>query len=246
MEMNGKVALVTGASRGIGAATARLLAERGAAVAIADLREEEGRKLADKLGDKAMFVRLDVTQETDWQSALETIAEKFGPVGILVNNAGIFTPRPIEDTSAEFFEQMYRVNQLGPFLGMRAVIPGMRKLGGGAIVNLSSVAGLIGAQGTIAYAATKWAVRGMSKVAAVELGKDGIRSVSVHPGVIDTPMNEEAVGREGIDAMSVHNAFRRAGSDIEVAELIAFLASDAASFITGGEYTVDGGSSAGR
>ncbi len=244
MDLGGKVALVTGASRGIGKEITREFCRCGARVILADLREAEGKALADELGDSAMFLPLDVTAPAQWERVVERTLGTYGKIDILVNNAGIFYLRSIEETTPEFFENMFRVNQLGPFLGMRAVVPALRANGGGVIVNLSSTAGLVGHAHSIAYGATKWAVRGMSRIAASELGKHGIRVLSVHPGVTDTPMNREALGPEMIEAAGTANLLSRPACAEEIAGFITFLVSDAGSFCTGAEYVIDGGATA--
>lgn len=243
MSFDGKVALITGASRGLGHAVARKIVAGGGRVVIADIREAEGVAVASELGEAALFVSLDVTSAEQWSRAVEAAVARFGGVDILINSAGIFFMRSIEETTPEMFEAMYRVNQLGPFLGMRTVLPVMRARGGGVMVNLSSTAGLRGFRDNIAYSASKWAVRGMSRSAAKELGEDRIRVLSVHPGITDTPMNQEQFGAEGIITAGKMNPLGRAGQPDEVADFIAFLASDAAGFCTGSEYVIDGGSS---
>lgn len=244
--LKGKVALVTGAARGIGAATAELFAAEGARVMVADLNETAGKALAASIANAA-FVRLDVSDEKSWQAAVKATVDQFGQLDVLVNNAGIYTTSPIEDTPTDIFVRIFQVNQLGPFLGMRTVIPAMKanKVMGGSIVNLSSTSGFKGNQNSVAYGGTKWAVRGMTKVAAVELGQYGIRVNSVHPGLIDTPMNQEQMGDAVIKSSGQATPMGREGSAKEVAQLILFLASDAASYCSGGEYAVDGAVSAG-
>src|SRR4051812_2894857 len=185
--LKGKIILISGGARGQGAAEARLCAAEGAKVVITDLLEAEGQQLARELGDAAVFVRHDVTQEADWAAAIAA-AQRLGGLHGLVNNAGIYQPRTLMETDAALFERHMRVNQLGCFLGMKAVVPLMEQSGGGAIVNISSVAGLRGSPGAIAYSATKWALRGMTKAAAIDLAPRGIRVNSVHPGPIDTDM----------------------------------------------------------
>lgn len=239
----GKVALITGGARGIGEAVARQLAAEGAIVVIGDLRAAEGEALARALPNVS-FVELDVSSEANWASVVESIVTRHGRLDILVASAGIYRTAPIEETSLALYEQIVRINQVGVFLGMQAVLPAMRERGG-SIVNVSSTSGLRGNQNSIAYGATKWAVRGMSKIAAVEFGCHGIRVNSVHPGLIDTPMNHEQIGVERLNAVGATVPLRRAGQAHEVAAVVCFLASDAAAYVTGAEYVVDGGSTAG-
>lgn len=238
--LQGKIALITGGARGMGAAEARLFVAEGARVVLTDLLDAEGGALAAELGDAARFLHHDVTSEPAWQAAVREAQDRFGGLDVLVNNAGIYQPSPLQDTSAELFERIYRVNQLGVFLGMQAAAPAMRARGGGSIVNISSIAGLRGFAGAVAYVGTKWAVRGMTKTAAGELAADRIRVNSVHPGLIDTPMiaaNTPEVNRSVVEATPL----KRAGTPEEVAKLVAFLASDDSSYITGAEVAIDGG-----
>ncbi|WP_030754526.1 glucose 1-dehydrogenase [Streptomyces griseus] len=239
-DLTGKVALVTGAARGIGAAQARLFAALGARVVLADVLEEEGRLVAGELGDTARFVRHDVTDEASWRAAVAA-AEAFGRLDVLVNNAAIYTTSPIEDEDPARLDALLRVNLAGPFLGIRAVVPAMRAAGGGSIVNMSSQAGLQGIWGHGGYGAAKWGLRGLTKTAAIELGPDGIRVNSVHPGAIATGMTAHL-------GTTAHPAapLGRVGEPEEVARLVAFLASDDSSYLTGAELAVDGGASAGR
>ncbi|QHE88796.1 glucose 1-dehydrogenase [Hydrogenophaga sp. BPS33] len=243
MGLRGKVALVTGAARGIGEAVARQMAQAGASVVVADVREALGLSLAAEL-ENALFVHLDVGDEVEWGRAVNQCQSRYGRIDVLVNSAGIFHTAPIADTSLALFERIVRVNQTGTFLGMRAVLPAMKERGG-SIVNISSTSGLRGNQNSVAYGASKWAVRGMSKVAAVEFGQYGIRVNSVHPGLIDTPMNHEEMGHDRIREVGASVPLARAGRAEEVASVVAFLASDAAAYVSGGEYTVDGAMSAG-
>lgn len=243
MELRGKVALVTGAARGIGEAVARQMAAAGASVVVADVREPQGLALAGELDD-SLFVNLDVGEEAAWARAVALAHSRFGRIDVLVNSAGIYRTAPIAETSLEMFERIVRVNQTGVFLGMRAVLPFM-KARGGSIVNISSTSGLRGNQNSVAYGASKWAVRGMSKIAAIEFGQFGIRVNSVHPGLIDTPMNHEEMGHDRIRETGVSVPLGRAGRADEVARVVTFLASDAAGYVSGGEYTVDGAMSAG-
>jgi len=238
--LEGKVALVTGGARGMGAATARLFVAEGARVVIADILDAAGEALARELGPVARWQHHDVAREEDWDAAVRAARASFGGLDVVVNNAGIYQPAPLDGCEVALFERTARVNQLGVFLGMRAAVPAMRARGGGAIVNISSIAGLRGFPGAVAYVGTKWAVRGMTKTAAVELAADRIRVNSVHPGLIDTPMI--AVNTpEANAAMVAATPLRRAGTAEEVARLVLFLASDEAAYITGAEVAIDGG-----
>lgn len=244
--LDGKVALISGAARGQGEAEARLLVERGAAVVLGDVLVDEGRAVASSLGERASFVPLDVTRAQDWAAIVAAGVERFGRLDVCVNNAGIVRAGMIESVSEDDYMEAVRVNQLGCFLGMQAVIPPLRAAGGGSIVNVSSIAGLQGVAGAVPYVAWKWAIRGMTKTAAIELGPAGIRVNSVHPGVIDTPMTS-GEQFDDVDRAAVFAGFPipRIGRAEEVAELVAFLASDASSYCTGAEFVVDGGYAAG-
>ena len=240
----GKVALITGGARGQGAAEARAFVAEGAQVMIADVLAAEGLALATELGPAAAFVLLDVTDEEQWAAAVDATTSHWGGLDVLVNNAGIFQIAALADTSVELFRRIVEVNQVGVFLGMRAVAPVMSAQQSGSIVNISSIAGLRGSPMAVAYSSTKWAVRGMTKAIARELAPFKVRVNSVHPGIIDTAMAEEfdRVGaRELIDQQIPWG--REATAD-EVAALVVFLASDESSYCTGGEYSVDGGMSA--
>ena len=247
VSLDGKVALITGAARGQGAAEARLFAARGARVVLTDVLEDEGRAVAAEIGDAARFVAHDVSTPDGWSAAVGTATGTFGGLDVLVNNAAVFTVTPIEDETLEGFERLLRTNLSGTFLGIKAALGPMRERGGGSIVNVSSLAGMTGYPGMAGYGSSKWGVRGLTKVAAVELGRHGIRVNSVHPGVIDTPM----IAGFGAPPAGVPGAYPaaplgRVGAPEEVAELVAFLASDAASYLSGAELTVDGGGLAGR
>jgi 3alpha(or 20beta)-hydroxysteroid dehydrogenase len=233
-----KVVIVSGGARGQGAAEARLLVAEGAKVVIGDVREEAGSKLAAELGKAAVFLRHDVTDEADWARAVKT-AEDLGGLHGLVNNAGVYTPRSLMQTDMALWDQHVRVNQLGPFLGMKAVVPAMERAGGGSIVNISSVAGLRGSPGAFVYSATKWALRGMTKSAAVYLAKRRIRVNSVHPGPIDTDMIAFRTPEEQQKWVETV-PMKRLGRAAEVAQLVLFLLSDEASYVSGAEVTVDG------
>lgn len=245
VDLSGKVVIVTGAARGQGEAEARLFAELGARVVLTDLLVEEGQRVADSIGPAARFVRHDVGNENDWRTVVDTAAAEFGGVDALINNAAICKVVPLAEQDTAGFEQMLRVNLIGAFLGMQAVTEPMKAVGGGSIVNISSQAGVQGLAGYTAYGASKWGLRGMSRVAAIELGPLGIRVNTVYPGMIDTPMIahlEVERGRGGHPGAPL----TRVGTPEEVAEVVAFLASDASSYITGADLTVDGGASAGR
>lgn len=243
--LNGKVALITGAARGMGAAAARIFVREGARVVIADLLEEEGLALAAELGPAARYQRLDVSREADWEAAVAA-AEAVGPLNVLVNNAAIIHAAAITDTSLADYQRVIGVNQVGTFLGIRAVVEPMKRAGGGSIVNISSIDGLQSKNGLIAYSASKWAVRGMTKTAAIELGRHGIRVNSIHPGGIDTVMgNPTAMPFEKVNEFYSHHALPRVGRPEEIANMALFLASDEASYCTGSEYPVDGGWNAG-
>lgn len=234
--MAGRVALVTGGSRGMGAATVRRLVAEGASVVIADLLDAEGEALAAELGERAIYRHLDVTDEAGWAEVAAAAKDAFGPVTALVNNAGIVLQMVIDETTADDFRKVLDVNVMGVFLGIKAIVPQMVEAGGGAIVNISSAAGIVGMPALSAYCASKWGVRGMTKAAALDLGHRGIRVNSIHPGAIRTPM---AAGIE--DEHLGHQAIARVGEPQEIASAVAFLVSDDAQDITGAELAVDGG-----
>jgi 3alpha(or 20beta)-hydroxysteroid dehydrogenase len=240
--LDGKVAIITGGARGQGAAEGRLFAAEGAHVVLADVLDDDGRAVADEIGDAARYVHLDVTDETQWQAAVEAAEAAFGPVTVLVNNAGILHFQTLDKTTLEDFDRVLRVNVHGVFLGMKAVTPSMIRAGGGSIVNISSTAGLQGLPHLGAYVASKWAVRGLTKTAAIDLGTRGIRVNSVHPGGIDTPM---IAGSSGDAPFYKRLPVPRMGSADEAARAVLFLASDEASYISGAELAVDGGATCG-
>jgi 3alpha(or 20beta)-hydroxysteroid dehydrogenase len=235
----GKIILITGAARGQGAAEARLFVAEGAKVVIGDVLEAQGEKLAAELGEAAVFVRQDVTREDGWDKVVNAAARLGGLHG-LVNNAGIYQPKTLMETDAALFERHMRVNQLGCFLGMKAVVPLMERSGGGSIVNISSVAGLRGSPGAIAYSATKWALRGMTKAAAIDLAPRKIRVNSVHPGPIDTEMLNVQTPEQSQRRLEAVPMKRR-GTAEEVAALVLFLLSEESGYITGAEVAIDGG-----
>ena len=244
--LDGKVAIVTGAARGMGTSHARRFVAEGARLVLTDMNESGGRALAEELGPNARFVAQDVTRADGWGPVVAAAESAFGPVSVLVNNAGILGPvTKITELSEADYLKVCAVNQHSIFLGMRAVIPSMKRAGIGSIVNISSIAGLVANYGfpSIAYVASKFAVRGMTKAAAIEYGPDRIRANSVHPGFIMTPMMVEATNEEGGDALSMI-PLGRIADPAEVSNLVLFLASDEASYITGAEYAIDAGMTA--
>lgn len=242
----GKVALITGAARGQGAAAARRFAEEGARVVVADVLDDEGKQLAEEIGEAAVFQHLDVTAEDDWTVAVERAVAEFGLLNVLVNNAGVLHFSRLEDTTLADYQRVIGVNQIGTFLGLRSVVNPLRDAGGGAIVNVSSVEGLAGMPFLVAYTASKFAIRGMTKVAALELGEHGIRVNSVHPGMIDTRMVRDVLGGSEVDLSPIERrlALGRLGKPEEIAELVVFLACDESSYCTGAEFVADGGATA--
>ncbi|MFF5185269.1 SDR family NAD(P)-dependent oxidoreductase [Streptomyces sp. NPDC000345] len=237
--LDGRVAVVTGGARGIGAAVARLLAAEGAHVVVADLLDAEGTALATELGGPSRFLHLDVTDEHAWQKGLARTERDLGPVSVLVNNAGIADFGTMEEQSLTSFRRVVDVNLQGPWLGMRAVAPSLRRAGGGVIVNISSLAGLTGYAGVGAYVASKWGLRGLTKTAALELAPDGVRVCSVHPGVIRTAMTA------GFDeSFAAGQPLPRFGDPEEVARMVLFVVTEA-TFSTGTEFVLDGGALAG-
>ena len=246
-KLSGKTAIITGGARGMGAATAALFVAEGAKVAVTDILEEEGQATADALGENAVFIRHDVSKEADWENVIAQTLEAFGSIDILINNAGIVSIGLIEKQGLDVWENIIGINLLGPAIGHRLVIPHMEAAGGGSIVNVSSTEGLEGKNGVGAYAATKWGLRGFSKVAAYELGPRGIRVNTIHPGPVNTkianPMDAPA---EMMNPLFTYYPLQRLGEPDEIAKLNLFLASDDSSFITGAEISIDGGSSAGR
>ncbi len=235
-----KVILISGGARGQGAAEARLCVAEGARVVIGDLLEDQGRALAAELGQSASFVRHDVTLETDWARAIAA-ATALGGLHGMVNNAGIYQPATLMETDVAMFERHMRVNQLGCFIGMKAVVPLMEKSGGGSIVNISSTAGLRGSPGALAYSATKWALRGMTKAAALDLAPKKIRVNSIHPGPIDTEMLNVRTPEQNAARLELV-PMKRMGTVDEIANLVLFLLSDESSYCTGAEVAIDGGS----
>ena len=246
-KLDGKVALISGGARGQGAAEARLFAQEGAKVVLADILDEQGRQVEaeiNELGGDALYIHLDVTSEADWQNAVQATVAKYGKLDILVNNAAIIIEKAaIEDRTAAEWDRVFEVNAKGVFLGTKRSIPEMRKAGGGSIVNISSVAGIAQSlHQEPAYAASKGAVRIFSKVTASQHAADGIRCNSVHPGPIDTDMLASAMGDEArLQDRLARVPMRRMGSVDEIAKGVLYLASDDSSYVTGSELVIDGG-----
>jgi 3alpha(or 20beta)-hydroxysteroid dehydrogenase len=232
---DGWIALVSGGARGMGASHVRGLVGEGAKVVFGDILDDEGKQLEAELGDDAHFVHLDVTKDDDWRMAVAATEKAYGPINLLVNNAGIVSYGPVDAMDPAEFRRVIDINLVGPFLGMHYAVPSMRKAGHGAIINISSTAGMMGYASIAAYAASKWGVRGMTKSVAMELGKDNIRVMSIHPGPIATPMTAD-LG----DEMTQTQPIPRMGKPEEVTKLLMFMAADA-TYSTGSEWIVDGG-----
>ncbi|MCU1395959.1 MAG: 3-alpha-hydroxysteroid dehydrogenase [Ilumatobacteraceae bacterium] len=242
--LTGRIAVITGGARGMGASHARRFVAEGASVVITDVGDAGGLALAAELGEAAHFVHHDVSSEDDWANVITTTVKHFGGLDILVNNAGIHWVRPLEDETVAAFRQAFEVNLLGTFLGIRSAVAPMRSRGGGSIINVSSLAGTTGQGWHAAYGASKWGVRGLSRVAANELGHDGIRVNTVLPGAIETDMLPPDRGGLGSNRFA-HLPLGRSGLPAEISSLVLFLASDESSYISGGEFAIDGGSSSG-
>jgi len=244
MRVAGKVAIVTGAAQGMGEAHARRLVAEGARVLVTDVNSTVGMRLAAELGDSTRFVRHDVSSEASWKTVVHEAEQAFGPVTILVNNAGILGPGiSTTDLEESDFLKVCSVNQTGVFLGMKHVIPSMLKAGGGSIVNVSSISGIVAIYGTpnAAYAASKFAVRGLTKHVAIEYADRKIRVNSVHPGYVRTPMMTEALDEASVKVAAQAVPVKRVAEPDEVANLVLFLASDESAFITATEHIIDGG-----
>ncbi|MSO86774.1 MAG: glucose 1-dehydrogenase [Acidimicrobiia bacterium] len=243
--LEGKVAIITGAARGQGEAEARHAVAEGASVLLTDVLDAEGEAVAADLGAAAAYRHLDVTSEEEWIAAVADAEERFGPVTVLVNNAGILDFGSIEYQDVEKFRRVIDVNLMGTMIGMKSVTPSMRRAGGGSIINISSNGGIMGLPALGAYVSSKWAVRGLSKTAAMDLGKRGIRVNSLHPGGVDTPMTR-LPGQEPNETLFAKSLpMGRFGHVDEIAKVVVFLASDEASYVTGAEWSVDGGATAG-
>jgi 2,5-dichloro-2,5-cyclohexadiene-1,4-diol dehydrogenase 2 len=239
----GKVVLVSGGASGIGAAHVRVFVAEGAKVVAGDIQEAQGKTVVDAVnngGGEAIFVRLDVTKEEDWANAVKTAASHFGKLTTLINNAGVYWPQGVEDETVEGWNKMIAVNQTGVWLGMKAAVPAMRNAGGGAIVNISSLYGLIGSPSSITYHATKGAVRLMTKAAALEYARQGIRANSIHPGQINTPILGGLTAEQDAQIKAA-TPLGRMGQPEEIAYGSLYLCSDEAAFVTGAELVIDGG-----
>lgn len=232
---DGTVALVSGGARGMGAAHVRGLAAEGSKVVFGDILDDEGRRLQEEVGGSVRYVHLDVTKDDDWEAAIAVAENEYGPIGLLVNNAGIVSYGAVDVMDPDEFRRVIDINLIGTFLGMHYAVPSLRKAGGGAIINISSTAGLMGYATIAAYGASKWGVRGMTKAVAMELGGDNIRVMSIHPGPIRTPMTA-GMGEE----LTMAQPIRRFGEPEEVTKMLMFMAADA-TYSTGSEWVIDGG-----
>jgi len=255
--LEGKIAIVTGASRGTGEQIARTFVAEGAKVLLGDILDEAGERLAGELGDGAIYRRLDVRSEEDWAAAVSDAEQAFGPVSVLVNNAAILHMAAFEDTTRQDLERLVAVNQIGPFLGIQAVLETMKTQGGGSIVTVTSIDSMKAKNGIVAYASSKWGARGITKVAALELGRYGIRVNAVCPEAgspeMAVPFMPEGVGVDLVEkgSASYHHrlATQKTRSALDrmgdVARMVAFLASDEAASCTGSDYVLDSGITAG-
>lgn len=238
-KLDGKVVVITGGARGMGASHVRRFMAEGAKVVFTDILEEDGELLANELGENVRFIKQDVTSAEDWAKVVAETETVFGPINILINNAGISMNKSLMEITEEEYRRIVDINQVSVFLGMKAVLPSMQKSHGGSIVNISSINGLVG--GAIGYTDTKFAVRGMTKAAALQLAPSGIRVNSVHPGVIETPMIVQADSKDAIQEFAKYIPNRRIARPEEVTNLVLYLASDESSYSTGSEFVVDGG-----
>ncbi|WP_329405845.1 glucose 1-dehydrogenase [Nocardia vinacea] len=233
--LTGKVALISGGARGMGAAHARALVAEDARVVLGDILDEEGAALAKEIGDNAAYVHLDVREKQQWQDAVAEAVQRFGALNVLVNNAGIVNGNLLVDFELSEWQKIIDINLTGTFLGMQTATPAMIEAGGGSVINISSVEGMRGSPGLHGYTATKFAVRGLTKSTALELAQYGIRVNSIHPGLIRTPMTD------GIPEDFLQIPLGRAADPSEVSALVTYLASDESSYSTGAEFVIDGG-----
>lgn len=239
MRLEGKVAIVTGAAQGMGASHVKRFIKEGAKVVFTDINEELGKSFEVELGENAKFVKQDVTSEADWKNVVDQTVETFGGIDILVNNAGISMSTPLLDLSEKDYRKIVDINQVSVFLGIKAVVPTMSEAKSGSIINISSMNGLVG--GAVGYTDTKFAVRGITKAAALQVGALGIRVNSVHPGVVETPMVTEGDAVELIKEFAKHIPVQRIAKPEEVSNLVLYLASDESAYSTGSEFVIDGG-----
>jgi 3alpha(or 20beta)-hydroxysteroid dehydrogenase len=242
----GKTVLISGGAGGQGAAHLRAYVAEGANVVIGDIRDEAGKALASEFGDQALYVHLDVTDERDWAAAVAAAEERFGPLAVLVNNAGIPSPAAlIEDGELATWQHILDVNLTGQYLGIRAAVPSLRRNGGGAIVNIASMAADVGIAYLSPYVASKWGVRGLSQTAALELARDGIRVNAVHPGVVRTPFVTEPAGPDESPVSDTFSpdalAVKRLAEPHEISNVVLYLSSGDADFVTGADFVIDGG-----
>lgn len=238
--LDGKVAIITGGARGMGTAHAKRFVEEGAKVMITDILETEGKAMASEIGGSIKFMKHDVTKALEWEQVITETESAFGPVSVLVNNAGIALLKSIDNMTEAQYRRVIDINQVSVFLGMKYVLSSMRKAETGSIVNISSISGLQGNEDSIAYSASKFAVRGMTKSAAIELAKEGIRVNSVHPGITETPM----VRKSRVSKLARAIPLQRTARPEEVSDLVVYLASGESSYVTGAEFVIDGGLSA--
>lgn len=235
----GKVALITGAARGMGASFARAMVAQGGSVIVGDVLDEQGLAVEAELGDAAVYVHLDVTSRSDWQHAVDVALARFGKLNVLVNNAGILATGSVAEFPPDEWDRVIAVNLTGAFNGIQATLPALKASTPASIINISSTAGLKGYGGLVGYTASKFGLRGLTKAVALDLGDSGVRCNSIHPGAVITPMTD------GIDMAQSHVAMKRPGYPHELAHLVVFLASDESSYCTGAEFVADGGEMAG-
>lgn len=240
-KLENKVAVITGGAGGMGRTHSKRFIEEGAKVVVADLDSSDGKEFSEELGESALFIELDVTDEDSWKNLVKQTEENFGPIDILVNNAGIVASKSFRDTSYEEYQETIRINQDGVFLGLKHIYPSMKKTDSGSIINISSINGIVGSKANSAYVASKFAVRGLTKAAAAEYADDNIRVNSVHPGVIRTPMTDQEDVQKLIQPIIERTPMKRLAEPEEITELVLYLASDASSFSTAAEFVADGG-----